>query len=64
MRYLNRPYTNILKESKTDAKLKYFNVKEYFYENKKTQLFYLKKTKLLSAMNKNKVGSLFKKYLH
>ena len=35
MMYLNRPYTNILKESKTDAKLKYFNVKNYFYERKK-----------------------------
>ena len=33
--HTSKPYTNIVKATKTDAKLKYFNVKDYF---KKTEV--------------------------
>ena len=42
MIYTNKPYTNILKGSVTDAKLKYFNMKDYFHKVPKLKKYILK----------------------
>ena len=40
----SRPYTNIVKATKTDAKLKYFNVKDYFKKTEAKIFYTLPKT--------------------
>ena len=39
MEYTRRPNTNALKTTTTDAKLKYFNAREYFKEKKTEKMF-------------------------
>jgi|688.fasta_scaffold1054260_1 hypothetical protein len=41
MAFTNKTYTNILKNGLSDAKLKYFNVKDYFEKQKVTRRYYL-----------------------
>ena len=39
--FTHKTYTNILKSSLSDAKLKYFNVKDYFEKQKVRRKYYL-----------------------
>jgi hypothetical protein len=39
MAFTNKTYTNILKNGLSDAKLKYFNVKDYFEKQKVTRRY-------------------------
>ena len=41
MAFTNKTYTNILKNGLSDAKLKYFNVKDYFDKQKVRRKYYL-----------------------
>jgi hypothetical protein len=51
MIYTDKPYTNILKGSLSDAKLKYFNIRDYFTKNKKIKKYITTVTSLSSNFN-------------
>jgi hypothetical protein len=51
MIYTDKPYTNILKGSHSDAKLKYFNIRDYFQTNKKTKKYFLSARSLYKYFN-------------
>lgn len=51
MIYTNKPYTNILKGSVTDAKLKYFNMKDYFDKILKWERYILVQNSLYHNFN-------------
>ena len=51
MIYTDKPYTNILKGSLSDAKLRYFNIRDYFQKNKKTKKYITTVTSLSSNFN-------------
>ncbi len=54
MFYTDKPYTNILKGSITDAKLKYFNMKDYFHKITKMRRYLINKNSLTSNFNTSK----------
>lgn len=41
MMYTDKPYTNILKGSLSDAKLKYLNIRDYFKNEGRTNKYYM-----------------------
>jgi hypothetical protein len=51
MIYTDKPYTNILKGSLSDAKLKYFNIRDYFQKSIKTKKYITTVTSLSSNFN-------------
>ena len=46
MTFVDEKYTNILKGSLSDAKLKYFDTRKYFVKEKKTHYFYVSRSDL------------------
>jgi hypothetical protein len=54
MVYTDKPYTNILKGSITDAKLKYFNMKDYFHKISKMRRYAISKNNLYFNFNASK----------
>lgn len=51
MTYTEKPHTNILKGSLSDAKLKYFSTKDYFKKQKKINNYYLTINSLATCFN-------------
>ena len=51
LRYIDQKYTNILKGSLTDAKLKYFNAKDYFKMEKKFKDIRISKRAIVESIN-------------
>jgi hypothetical protein len=46
MSFVDEKYTNVLKGSLSDAKLKYFDTRKYFAKEKKTHYFYVSRQNL------------------
>lgn len=54
MLYTEKPYTNILKGSLSDAKLKYLNIRNYFENKDEKKQYFIRKEHLESNFQSDK----------